>query len=92
MTEPQETTPETTLEYQFLTEEVKNSIVAEQAKASDGPVNDPAVDDSLIAAWEADHFAHSQLAKNESDPNKKQTHLDAMATIEAAIKKARPSE
>lgn len=45
----------------------------------------PAVDDALRAAWERDHYAHSLLAGQAIDPDERQEHLDAMATIEAAL-------
>lgn len=47
----------------------------------------PIVDDALRAAWEADMYAHSVLAEQAADPDEKQEHLDAMATIEKALQK-----
>lgn len=46
---------------------------------------EPAVDDELRRAWEADHYAHSLLAADPAFAHERQAHLDAMATIEAAL-------
>lgn len=66
--------------YRFLNADDKADIdsrILEQAKS--------AVTHDLRRAWEQDHYAHALLAEAAADPDEKQAHLDAMATIEAAL-------
>lgn len=69
--------------YRYLTDDDKADIAEEHRP--DRP--EPSVDDTLKEAWERDHYAHSLLAEQATDPDERQEHLDAMATIEAALER-----
>jgi hypothetical protein len=73
--------------YRYLDADDKTEIESEVAER-DAP--EPVPDATLLAAWERDHYTHSVLAAQESDPDAKQEHLDAMEQIEAAIAETAP--
>jgi hypothetical protein len=68
--------------YRYIDADDKAEVEAEVAER-DAP--EPGPDAALLAAWERDHYTHSLLAAQESDPDARQAHLDAMEQIEAAI-------
>ncbi len=45
------------------------------------------VTDQMRAAWEAEHYAHSLQFAAATEPEDRQRHREAMAKIEAALRK-----
>jgi hypothetical protein len=74
--------------YRYLNADDRAAVEAEVAER-DAP-RPATVDEALLTAWERDHYAHALLAANETDPDARQAHLDAMEQIEAAIAQAAP--
>lgn len=76
------------LTYQHIDEEDKAAVQADVNERDAGPTN--TIDDATIAAWERDHYAHSLLLANETDPEQRKIHEEAMRTIEDAHARVRP--
>lgn len=72
-------------EYKYLDADDKKAVEAQVAEGDDA--TSPAVDDSLAATWEADHYAHSLLVANATHDQRK-AHEDAMKAIEDALTRA----
>lgn len=71
-------------EYKYLDAEDKADVEADVAERDKDTA--PVVDDTLAAAWERDHYAHSLLLAKAIDDDERQAHTDAMTAIEDALK------
>lgn len=72
--------------YKYLDADDKKAVESSVAERDRDAA--PAVDDALVAAWEADHYAHSLLARNAATAEDRKEHEEAMKAIEDALANA----
>lgn len=74
------------LAYRHLTAEQKAAVDADVQRRTAPPA---APNDALVAAWEADHYAHSLLLAAATDEAEQEQHRAAIKTLEQAVHAAR---
>ena len=76
------------LTYRSLSDKDKTAITTEIAKRKAPPA---APDAAMLAAWEADHYAHTLLLAAATDPEVQDAHREAINALEASITSGRKS-
>ena len=82
------------MKYQHLDADTQARIDQDIAARQSDPGPQPP-DAALLAAWEVDHYGHTQLlaaAEAAGDDDAVQTHKDAIKTLEKAIYAGRKGE
>jgi hypothetical protein len=69
--------------YKHLSQAEVDKIKADAVKKPEPPT----VDAATLRAWEADRAAHSALRDAATDPEVKKQHVEALATLDAALAK-----